>query len=270
MDFNEQRELGRSGLRVGRMGIASSYGAPAEALEEAFERGCNYFVWGSFIKGRKSTMRQAIINIARKGQRDKLVLALHSYSHSAGLMEHFCKAAIKSVGLEHVDVLLLGYYSRRPPERILERAQEMQRKGLIRSIGLTGHNRKVFPVLAREVKPIEVFHVRYNAAHRGAETEVFPQICQEPERPGLVSFTATRWGRLLNPRKMPPGEPPPSAPDCYRFVLSHPGVDVCMVGARTREQLREDLQVLDQGPLDEQQLARMRRIGDHVYGKKRQ
>jgi hypothetical protein len=34
--------LGRTGLRAGRLGIAASYGVPAEAVERAFERGVNY------------------------------------------------------------------------------------------------------------------------------------------------------------------------------------------------------------------------------------
>jgi hypothetical protein len=32
--------------------------------------------------------------------------------------------------------------------------------------------------------------------------------------------------------------------------------------------MEEDLQVLDLGPLDEEGLSRMRRIGGHIYGKK--
>jgi aryl-alcohol dehydrogenase-like predicted oxidoreductase len=268
MDFRERHRLGRTGLTVGRLGIASSYGAPCESLEEAFEQGCNYFVWNSFIKGRRSNMRQALVNIARKGQRDQLVLALHSYSHSSALMGPFCRAALKSAGLGHIDVLLLGYYSRRPPGRIIERALKLQRDGLVRFIGLTGHRRTLFPVLAEEEESIEVFHVRYNAVNRGAETEVFPRL-HHADRPGVVGFTATRWGHLLNPKRVPEGEEPPTAPDCYRFVLSHPGVDVCLVGARSSEQMKENLKVLDLGPLNEEGLSRMRRIGDHIYGKTR-
>jgi hypothetical protein len=33
--------------------------------------------------------------------------------------------------------------------------------------------------------------------------------------------------------------------------------------------MRENLSVLDSGPMSEDELARMRRIGDHVYGKPR-
>ena len=47
MDENRFRILGRTGLKVGRLEVACSYGAPAAAFEEAFEQGINYFYWGS-------------------------------------------------------------------------------------------------------------------------------------------------------------------------------------------------------------------------------
>ncbi len=74
-DFREPAVLGRTGLKVGRLGIASGYGAPAAAIEEAFERGSNYFTWGTVIKGYARGMREALRNIVAKGQRDRLVLA---------------------------------------------------------------------------------------------------------------------------------------------------------------------------------------------------
>jgi hypothetical protein len=33
--------------------------------------------------------------------------------------------------------------------------------------------------------------------------------------------------------------------------------------------MRENLEVLESGPMSEEEMARMRRIGDHVYGRKR-
>ena len=42
MDGNRFRVLGRTGLKVGRLGVACSYGAPTAAFEEAFEQGVNY------------------------------------------------------------------------------------------------------------------------------------------------------------------------------------------------------------------------------------
>ena len=95
---------------------------------------------------------------------------------------------------------------------------------------------------------------------------VFPYL-PESARPGIVAYTATRWGHLLDPKKMPEGEAPPPARDCYRFALSHPAVSLVLCGPSNREQMQEALRALDAGPLDPDEKARMHRIGDHVYGK---
>jgi len=267
MNFHEPAILGRTGLRVGRLGIASGYGAPTAAIEEAFERGCNYFTWGTVIKGYKPQMREALRNIVAKGQRDRLVLAAFTYAHSNFFTERMLRRGLKSAGLDHADVLILGYFSRGVPRRLIDGALKMKEKGLTRFIGISSHNRKLLGKLAADGE-FDVLHLRYNAAHRGAEKVIFPFLIGD-KRPGTVAFTATRWGKLLDPKKMPPGEKPPTAADCYRFVLSHGAIDVCISGVKTAEQMRENLSVLEGGPMSEVELIRMRRIGDYVYGKSR-
>ncbi len=265
MIFSQKTVLGRTGLKVGRLGISSSFGAPAAAFEAAFEQGCNYFTWGTFIKGRSSAMRSAIRNLAAAGKRDDLVVGMLTYAHNARLTEHFFIKGLRAAGLEYADVLLLGYFPRRPPQKVIDGALRLKERGLVRFIGLTSHNRKLFPELAKEGL-FDVFHIRYNAAHRGAETETFPHL-SGPDRPGIVSFTATAWQKLLKTKKTPAGEKPLSATDCYRFVLSHPAVDVCMMGAGSTAQMQENLQVLEKGPLTESELTRVHRIGAYVYRK---
>ena len=210
-------------------------------------------------------MRKAINNIVAKGKRDELVLATYAYTHSHLLMGRSLRKGLAKLNTDYVDVLILGYYSRPPSQRHIDRALELKEAGLVRAIGLSGHNRKLFPKLAEE-DVWDLFHIRYNAAHRGAETDIFPHVDKETW-PGIVSFTATTWGKLLKQKKMPPGEPAPSATDCYRFALSDPAVDVCLMGAKTHDQMRENLQTLELGALDADELRRMRRIGDHIYGK---
>ena len=266
MSFDAPTTLGSSGLQVGRLGLASSYGAPTAAYEEALERGCNYWVWGSFIKGRKKAMRDAIRNVVAAGRRDDLVLSWHTYAHSAWLTDVFFHKGLKAAGVEHADVLLLGYFPKRPSQRLIDGALRLKEQGLVRHIGITGHNRKLFPTLVGD-GVFDVFHVRYNAVHRGAETEIFP-LLPEQGCPGVVNFTATAWGKLMDPKRMPEGETPPSAADCYRFALSQDKVDLTLTGPKTLEQMRQNLSVLDSGPMDADELARMRRIGDHIYGRK--
>lgn len=265
--FHEPGVLGRTGLKTGRLGIASGYKAPTVAIEEAFERGCNYFTWGTVIKGYAPQMRDAIRNIVAKGQRDRLVLAAFTYAHNNWMTEKLLRRGLRSAGLDHADVLILGYFSKMPPRRLIDGALGMKERGLVRAIGLSSHSRKLCGALAKDGE-FDVVHFRYNAAHRGAEQDIFPCVGTE-RRPGMVAFTATRWGQLLKAKKMPPGEKPLTAADCYRFVLSHPAVDVCMSGAKTLGQMRENLALLDAGPLAPDELARARRIGDFVYGRKR-
>ena len=265
-NFSEPCILGRTGLQVGRLGISSSYGAPAAAFEEAFERGCNYFVMGSFMKGRSKEMIQAIRNISQRGDRDKLVVCLMEYTHSSLLgRSHFYKG-LKKLGLEYVDALMLGYYPNKPRKQLMNLALDLKEKGVVRHLALSGHSRKLFPKLLES--PIDIFQVRYNAANSGAEKDVFP-FCGGENRPGMISFTATRWRQLLKEIKMPPGEAPLTAKDCYRFVLSNPAVDVCMTGARTLDMMRENLETLDSGPLTPEEMERIRRVGNHIYGKAR-
>jgi aryl-alcohol dehydrogenase-like predicted oxidoreductase len=260
MDANRLRFLGRTGLKVARLGVACSYGAPTTAFEEAFEQGVNYFYWGSM---RKEAMARAIRNIIAKGKRDELVIVVQSYSRSAILMEQFIKQALKKLKIEGADILLLGWHNQLPSRRILNRALAMRDRGLFRFLAVSGHRRPMFAQLADDLR-FGLLHVRYNAAHRGAEIEVFNHLPVN-DRPGIVTYTATRWGDLLDPRKMPAGEKPLSGTDCYRFVMSHPAVDVCMSGPKNLEEMRQALKALQLGPMSDDELKRAQRIGDHVH-----
>ncbi len=259
MDFSEPATLGRTGLKVGRLGMSSGYGIDSASLEEAFERGCNYLYWGS---RRTGAMARAIKNLCAQGKRDELVILVQSYSRSPALMEYFLRRALRTLGLERVDLLLLGWHNKEPSKRILERALALKERGLFRFLGVSGHQRPLFPLLAQSGH-YDFFHVRYNAAHRGAEKEVFPLLPTE-DRPGIVTYTATRWGRLLSARKMPPGISPPPASSCYRFVLSNPSVDVVMCGPKNRAQMKEALDTLELGPLSPEEMALMIKVGDHI------
>lgn len=218
------------------------------------------------MKGRSKEMIKAIHNISQGGHRDKLVVCLMEYTHSKLLgKSHFYKG-LKKLGLDYVDALMLGYHPKMPGKQVMDLALGLKEKGVVQHLALSGHNRKLFSKLLES--PIDIFQVRYNAANSGAENDVFP-FCDGENRPGMISFTATRWGQLLKESKMPSGEAPLTAEDCYRFVLSNPAVDVCMCGARTQEMMRENLETLDSGPLSSEEMERIRRIGDHVYGKPR-
>jgi len=256
MNFSDRITLGRTGLTVGRIGLAAGYNAPARAYEEGFEKGCNYFYW----LPRRSGMKSAIRNLLRQGKRDRMVLSVQTYYRSPRLIERSLEQALKKLALDHVDVFMLGWRNRPPAPGIVERVLRLKEVGKCRFIGMSGHQRSTFPQMA-EAGDFDIYQVRYNAAHRGAETEVFPYLGDA----GVISFTATRWGHLLKQSRMPQGEQPLSSTDCYRFVLSNPRVHVCLSGPGNLQEMREALRTLESPPLAPEEMERIRRIGDHVH-----
>lgn len=259
--FREPRLLGQTGLKVSRIGLAGGYGVPASSVEKAFhEFGINYFYWVS----RKPGMKDALKELAGKGRED-IIIGVQSYDHGGWFLNRSVEKALTALGTDYVDILFLGWFNKRPRSSLLDRAKKLQDTGKVRFLGVTGHNRDFHGTVARqENAPFDVIQVRYSAAHRGAERDVFEG--RTGKGPGICAYTATRWGRLLKAKNMPPGEAPLSAAECYRFALSHPAVDVCLAGPRSEEEMVEGFDALSQGPLSSGEMERIRRIGDHVHG----
>jgi aryl-alcohol dehydrogenase-like predicted oxidoreductase len=111
---------------------------------------------------------------------------------------------------------------------------------------------------------LDLLMIRYNAAHRGAESDVFPTT--DALGMPVIAYTALRWGALLRPT---PDDPPdftvPAAPAWYRFVLQSPSVTVTLAAPHNRAELDEALTVLNTtGPLDAQEYERLAAHGQRV------
>jgi aryl-alcohol dehydrogenase-like predicted oxidoreductase len=235
VSFERRICLPHTDLVVGRIGLGSSFGVGPEGLELAFDHGINYFYWGSI---RRPGFGRGIRNLARRG-REKIAVALQCYARwPAALLHRNVESGLRRLGLDYADALVLGWFNQRPPQRILDAALELRERGRVRHLMLSGHNRPFFPVMARE-EIFDLFMVRYNAGHRGAERDVFPALPDGGKRPAICAYTAKRWTSLLDPKRMPPGERVPSASHCYRFCLSHPDVDIVICGPANAEHVRE-------------------------------
>ena len=169
------------------------------------------------------------------------------------------------MGTDYIDVFLfLGVTKEKYfPEHVREELCRFREEGKVRSIGISTHNRKFAGKLAAE-GALDVIMIRYSAAHRGAEQDIFPYLKQY--NPGVVGYTATRWRYLLRrPRGWPKDGRIPTAGMCYRFVLSNPNIHVCLTAPTNAKQLDENLAALRQGPLGEEEMEFMRKFGDAVH-----
>lgn len=253
------RPFGSTGLTTSALGLGSSPGLPGKDVERAFERGVNFFLWGSL---RRRDFARGLANLAKR-HRPEMVVAVQSYTRWPSLMEWSVDRALRTMRTDYVDVLCLAWWNGPPPARIVDAALALRDKGKVRKLMISCHHRPTFEGFIADSR-IDALMIRYNAAHPGAEREVFPHLAKR--RPATVAFTATRWGTLLDPRYVPAGEATPRPSDCYRFALTSPHVDVCLSAPKDAAQLDEALAALERGPLDADELAWMRRVGVAVRG----
>ena len=248
------RTFGSTNATVSPLGLASSYGLSGKEVERGFERGVNFFLWGSL---RKKSFAKGL-NVLAKKNREKMFVAVQTYTRAGSLMEWSINRALKELGTDYVDVATLSWWNGPIPQRIIDAGLALREKGKVKHLMVSGHNRPTFERFIDD-PAIDALMLRYNAAHPGAEREVFPHLGRR--RPGVLSFTATRWGTLLDPQYTPEGEETPRASDCYRFVLSNPNVDVTLSGPKDGSELDEALTAIERGPMSEEELAWMRRVG---------
>jgi predicted aldo/keto reductase-like oxidoreductase len=267
------RPLGRTGLQVAPLGLASlsipasgkrAAGLTPYDVERAFhERGVNTFLTHYLMPEICEGVRRLI----RAGHREKLVLVSEVGLPFAGSVRRGLERHLKLLATDCVDVWLLGWVRKRwyAREAVWAEMARLRTSGMTRAIGISAHDRNLAAELAREL-PIDVLMIRYNAAHRGAEREVFaPLAGLGDRRPGIIAYTATRWGMLLQPQ---PGRGFPRAmtgAECYRFVLEHPMVDMAWCAARSHAELEEDVEGVLSGPLPPERLAEVRSFGDVVH-----
>lgn len=250
--------LGRTSIEVAPVGLASAYGISGSEVERAFERGIDFFYWGS---ARTPWFGGALRRLGAR-HRERMRVVVQSYARWPSQIERSLDGALSDLRFDYADVLLLGWWNLPPRESILDVAADLVRRGKARAVMVSCHHRPTFKRLARDPR-VDLLMVRYNAAHPGAERDVFPHLPKDP--PGIVAYTATSWGQLVAPSATPSGERTPSASDCYRFVLSNAAVAACWSGPKTASELDAALAALEAGPMSDEELAWMRRVGAEVH-----
>lgn len=254
--------LGNSGLAVHRLGLSTTYRPGKKTVHKALDEGLNFFFGFGFDTQMMGVMRDVL-----KRNRERYVVATGAYNFVFGYfnLRRTLEKRLRQLRTDYIDVFLfLGVLREKEfPEKVREELYRFKEEGKVRCIGLSTHNRKLAGKLAAD-GAVDVLMIRYNAAHRGAEQDIFPYL--DEYDPGIVGYTATRWRYLLRrPRNWPKDGRVPTAGLCYRFVLSNPKVHVCLTAPSNMKQLEENIDSLRQGPLCEEDMDFMRKFGDAVY-----
>jgi aryl-alcohol dehydrogenase-like predicted oxidoreductase len=258
--------FGDSDVPVCRLGLSASYWPGQRAIHTALDEGLNFFFLYGFDRQMVRVLRDVL-----PGRRDRCVVATGAYNLIWGHpnVRRTLEKRLRQLRTDYIDVfLLLGVMKEKQfTERAQEDLRQLRDEGKVRWIGVSTHDRKFAGRLMGE-GIFNAIMMRYNAAHRGAEQDIFPHL--ERHNPGVISYTATRWSYLARrPRSWPKDKRIPTAGMCYRFVLSNPHVDVCLTAPSQVRQLTENIAALRDGPLDADEMEFMRTFGDVVHHTKR-
>jgi aryl-alcohol dehydrogenase-like predicted oxidoreductase len=236
----------------------------------AVDRGVNFLNWQGLPEGQSNgdAFPAAVSSLGTGRQTIIICVQFGARNHADAFTE--LRSVLAALGTDYIDVLTLYYVERKDeweeitaPDGALRYLLDAKRDGIVRRIGITSHHRTLAAQMARSGL-LDTIMIRYNAAHRGAERDVFPVT--QPLGLPVIAYTALRWGALPHPTPVdPPGFSVPRPPAWYRFVLQQPAVAVTLSAPQTRAELDEDLRVLEAtGPLTNEEYAVLVEHGERV------
>ena len=254
--------LAKLGTPTCRIGLSATYRPGRETVIRALDEGLNYYFFLGFDTHVTRVLPDAIAK-----QREQFVLVTGAYNYIWGHqnLRRTLERRLRQMRTDYIDLFhFLGVTRRQHvTPRVRDELQEVRESGLVRGVSISTHDRQLAAELVRD-GALDGIMVHYNAANRRSETEVFPML-PEP-KPVVIGFTATRWTELLRrPRGYPQGGRLPSAGMCYRFVLTNPSVNVCLMAPRNLQQFVSNLEEIRRGPLDSDEMAFMCSFGDLIY-----
>jgi len=292
--FPMRRVLGKTGLQVSPLGIGGGSLISDEDLLYAFERGINYFFFSSDLHHRSySHSVKALKSLCEQGSsvRHEVTLATVSYVNDPEKIMGVLYDQFAELRTDYIDVFHWGWVTDfyaidklfgvstllKDPgfairwkkllemeQTALEVNQELVNRGLARFVGASFHSRSA---ARRSIPLLDVLMLRYNILHTGIETDVLPFLVSDKSKaPGVVAFNTGHEGTfaLNTPLPgVPQTSPPPSIPDCYRFALSNPKVDLLLMGPKNRLEIDEALKMLESGPMSAEEIAAIKDYGQN-------
>ena len=219
--------LGRTGLEVTRLGVGGAYCETVDGYRQALDTGINYVDTArSYLNGEdERTIGEAI-----QGRRQDLILASKSSARDAVGLRRDLETSLSLLRTDYLDIYQLHHLNTQEhreqalaPGGALEAAQQAREQGLVRFIGVTGHDwTQVQHAVA--TGQFDTVLCWYNCAMKEPEDTVFPAA--HAHGIGVVIMNAGRNDKLF----LEPGAP--ALEKFYRYVLNNPSVHLTIMGLR--------------------------------------
>ena len=252
----EYRTLGKTGLKVSRMGFG---GIPiqrvdAEATKNLMLRlsneGVNYI-----DTARGYSVSEEYLGYALEGIRDRFILATKSMARSKEDMLRDVEVSLSNLRTDYIDLYQIHNPSTADLEKVMapggavEALQEARDQGKIGHIGITLHSVELFEK-ALELPWVETIMFPYNIVETQAEELI--HRCSE-KNIGFICMKPLAGGAIED------------ATTALRFICSNDDVSVVIPGMAATEEVDMNLAAVnDKSPLTENELQKIQRIRDDL------
>lgn len=252
----EYRVLGKTGLRVSRMGFG---GIPIQRIdaegtkalmEKLAEAGVNYI-----DTARGYTVSEEYLGYGLKGIRDKFILATKSMGRTKEAMAADIERSLKNLRTDYIDLYQVHNPGMEQLDQVLaeggalEALQEAKVQGKIGHIGLTAHSVQVFE-RALELDWVETIMFPFNIVESQGEELI--RRCTE-RNVGFIDMKPLAGGAIEN------------ASLALRYVCANPDVTVVIPGMAEIKELSENVAACSNTePLSEKEKQEMEAVREQL------
>ena len=237
----EYRTLGKTGLRVSRLGCG---GIPIQRIDAEGTRKLMHRLLAEGVNfvdtARGYTVSEEYLGYGLEGIREHFVLATKSHGLTWEEMEQDVKTSLKNLRTDYID--LYQFHNPTPedlaviqaPGGALEYLQEAKKQGIVRHIGLTLHSADMFRE-ALECPWVETLMFPYNIVESQG-TELI-KACGE-KNIGFLCMKPLAGGAIED------------ATLAIRYIAQNPDVTVVLPGMASEEEAAQNLAAIqDTSPL---------------------
>ena len=248
----EQRVLGKTGLKISRMGFG---GIPIQKVDAKTTRelmlrmkaeGLNYI-----DTARAYTVSENYLGEALEGIREDFILATKSMARTAEAMAKDVDLSLSLLRTDYIDLYQVHNPSMEALEQViapggaLEALMAAKAQGKIRHIGLTAHSAAVFE-RALDLPWVETIMFPYNIVETQGEDLI--RRCQE-KNIGFICMKPLAGGALDDGTL------------ALRFIVNNPDVDVVIPGMADPSELTENMAaVSNTAPLTQEEMEKIEEI----------
>lgn len=243
------RVLGRTDINVPVLGLGGSAsplsrpGSEAEAvaiIERAYEGGIRYFDTAANYGPSEERLGQVLPAV-----RSEVIVATKTSRRDYDAAWKQLETSLQRLKTDYVDLWQFHAITYdwdvdtllEPRQGAIKAAEEAKEQGLIRAIGVTGHNNPEIFVRALNRYPFDTALIPINSADKHTPSPFIDQVLPlaQQQNTGIIAMKVPAYGRLFQPGVLT------GMPEALGYALSQPQVHCCIIAADTVEQLEDNL-----------------------------